>query len=153
LCEHTFDDVSRASLRRTVEIVQPLRDDLDVLHSKSHEDTLVAPNRNGRPLDLRTWRRRIWKPACKRAGVSLTPYDLRHGYCSLLAHEGRSAPYSAAMLGHSLTDPQKHYAHIIDSARLAPATSMVDAIIAARAALNVRPRFAKAERRHLRAVG
>jgi integrase len=145
---------TKTATRRTVDIVEPLRDDLEQLRKVAPNGAvLAAPNREGRPLDLRTWRRRIWKPACERAGVSLTPYDLRHGYCSLLAHEGRSAPYIAAMLGHSLTDTQKHYAHIIDAARLAPGVPMVDAIRAARESRNVRPRYALAARRHLAAVG
>jgi integrase len=104
---------------------------------------LVAPNHYGRPLDLSTWRRRIWKPAAKRAGVDATPYDLRRTYCSLLAHEGRSAPYIAANMGHSLTDTQKHYAHVIEDARLAPARTEND----------IRPRYARQPSRHLTVVG
>ena len=87
------------------------------------------------------------------AGVDASPYDLRHSYCSLLAHEGRSAPYIAAMMGHGLTDTQKHYAHLIDDARLSPNTTMVDAIRAARAKTKVRPVYATGQQRHLTAVG
>jgi integrase len=50
---------------------------------------LVVANGRGGYLDLRTWRRRIWKPACQRAGViGATPYELRHTYASLLIHGG-----------------------------------------------------------------
>jgi integrase len=146
---------TKTGSRRTVDIVQPLRDDIDALRATARTTngvgSLVAPNRSGGPLDLRTWRRRIWNPACGRAGVSAAPYDCRHGYCSMLAHEGRSAPYIAAMMGHALTDTQRHYAHLIDDARIAPAVSMVDAIAAAREA-TVRTMYATTSRRHLRAV-
>jgi len=120
---------TKTGSRRTIDIVEPLREDLEALRvSGAADGDLVAPNRQGRPLDLRTWRRRIWKPAAERARVGASPYDLRHAYCSLLAHEGRSAPYIAAMMGHSLTDTQRHYAHLIDDARLATGTSMVAAV-------------------------
>jgi hypothetical protein len=57
------------------------------------------------------------------------------------------------MMGHALTDTQKHYAHLIDDARLAPGVSMTDAILAARAETDVRHVYATANERHLRAVG
>jgi hypothetical protein len=69
----------------------------------------------------------------------------------MLAHEGRSAPYIAAMMGHALTDTQRHYAHLINDARIAPAVSMVDAIAAAREA-TVRTMYATTARRHLLVV-
>jgi integrase len=163
---------TKTGSRRVVDIVEPLREDLERLREKvGAADLLVAPTRQGTPIDLRTWRRRIWRPAVERAFASgpngfarderrnpesfafPTPYDLRHSYCSLLAHEGRSAPYIAAMMGHALTDTQRHYAHMIEDARLAPATWMVDAIREARASLDVREKYAKGGGRHLRAVG
>jgi hypothetical protein len=149
------DAANETGSRRTIDIVEPLREDLEAFRVHGHgtvDSDLVAPNRQGKPLDLRTWRRRIWKPAAERAGVEASPYDLRHAYCSLLAHEGRSAPYIAAMMGHSLTDNQRHYAHLIDDARLATGTSMVAAVRAARAKVKVRPRYAQPRQRHLQAV-
>jgi integrase len=152
---------TKTGSRRTVDIVAPLRDDLEHWKAvRGSDGSLVAPNREGKPIDLRTWRRRIWKPACKRAGIDAGPYDARHSYCSLLAHEGRSAPYIAAMMGHALTDTQRHYAHVIDDARLAPAKSMTAAILEARekvgspdlSATDVREVYAGRKRRHLRAV-
>jgi hypothetical protein len=46
------------------------------------------------------------------------------------------------MMGHALTDTQRHYAHMIKDARLALGTTMVDAIRAARASLDVREKYA-----------
>jgi integrase len=145
---------TKTGSRRVVDVVEPLREDLERLRVGAIRSpaALVAPTRQGTPLDLRTWRRRIWRPAVARAfgkysdtvvsGQPPTPYDLRHSYCSLLAHEGRSAPYIAAMMGHALTDTQRHYAHMIKDARLALGTTMVDAIRAARASLDVREKYA-----------
>jgi hypothetical protein len=44
------------------------------------------------PRDLDNWRRRVWDKATEASGVEATIYDLRHSYCSLLIHEGRSVP-------------------------------------------------------------
>jgi hypothetical protein len=63
------------------------------------------------------------------------PGELRHTYCSLLAHEGRSAVYIAAAMGHSLIETQSRYSHILEDARLSPLKPMDDAIYEARAEL------------------
>jgi len=67
--------------------------------------------------------------------VEVTPYELRHTFCSRLAHEGRSAVYIAAAMGHSLIETQSRYSHIIEDARLSPMKPMADAIYEARAEL------------------
>lgn len=129
--------VTKTRRRRTVEIVGPLADDLALLRPKvADPDALVCPGRMGQPLDLRNWRRRVWQPACERAGVKATPYDGRHTYASLLIHEGRSIPYVTAALGHaSATTTLDHYAHLFDASRLAPMAPMVESIVAARGEL------------------
>ena len=96
---------------------------------------IACTNEVGGYLDLHNWRRRVFYPACKRAGVKATPYELRHTYCSLLAHEGRSPVYIAAAMGHSLVETQSRYSHIIEDARLSPIKPMADAILEARAEL------------------
>jgi integrase len=77
----------------------------------------------------------VFYPACQRAGVKVDPYELRHTYCSLLAHEGRSPVYIAAAMGHSLIETQSRYSHIIEDARLSPMKPMADPIYEARAEL------------------
>ena len=43
-----------------------------------------------RDHDWKNWRRRIFEPAAKAAGLErVRPYDLRHSFASLLIHEGR----------------------------------------------------------------
>jgi integrase len=78
--------------------------------------------------------------------VAAVPYDLRHTFVSLLIHEGRSVPYVAALAGHSPRVCLERYAHTFAEADVATATPMLDAIRAARAALDeergVRPECA-----------
>jgi integrase len=93
-----------ATALRTVEIVEPLRCDLDAFRpARPEPGALVIPNADGGYLDWRVWRRRSWYPACDRAGVNPrpAPYDCRHGYVSMLLHEHRSLPYVAAAVGHA----------------------------------------------------
>ena len=88
--------LTKTERRRTVEVVPGLRDDLRLyLPRKAQQDEIACPNEAGGYLDLHNWRRRVFYPACQRAGVRVTPYELRHTYCSLLAHEGRSVSQSA----------------------------------------------------------
>src|SRR5437764_15413031 len=83
--------LTKTERRRTVEIVPGLHDDLRLfLPRKTQTGEIACPNDNGGYLDLHNWRRRVFDPACKRAGVKVPPYELRHTYCSLLTHEGRS---------------------------------------------------------------
>lgn len=128
--------LTKTEHRRTVEIVPPLRDDLRLfLPRQAGVAEIACPNEDGGYLDLHNWRRRVFYPACKRAGVKVTPYELRHTYCSLLAHEGRSPVYIATAMGHSLTETQSRYSHIIHDARLSPMKPMTGAISEARAEL------------------
>jgi hypothetical protein len=74
--------------------------------------------------------------ATRRKVSTVSPYDGRHAYASLLIHEGRPLLQVAAALGHSSGDTTlRHYAHVFDEARLASGVGMVDAIRAARADL------------------
>ena len=125
---------------RSVEIVEPLAADLDTLRPRVHGvDELVFPSPTGLILDWGNWRRRVWQPATKAAGVQAVPYDLRHTYVSLLIHEGRSVPYVAAMAGHSPRVCLERYAHLFGEAQLGTSESMVEAIATARTELGVRP--------------
>lgn len=134
-------DAHKTYRRRTVEIVDELREDLEALRPRVlRGDELVFANRRGRPWNLNNWRARVWAPAVERAGIApATPYDGRHTFASLLIHEGRSMPYVAAALGSSQAIIQKHYSHLFDDARLAVAEPMAKAIAEARAAVGHGP--------------
>lgn len=161
---------TKSGARRTVEIVAPLAADLAAYRPHVVEpDALVAPNRAGGFLDWGNWRHRVWGPAAIAAGFAknverrgkvvqvptTAPYDLRHTYCSLLIHEGRSPLLVAAAMGHASGElVWRRYGHVFDTARLAPAVAMVEAIETARAKLDrggVRRLFATDDVRVLRA--
>jgi len=95
------------------------------------------------------WRNRSWKPACQKTGIDADPYDLRHTFCSLLAREGRSMPYIASQMGHSLIETQRHYSHIIEDARLVPGTPMERAVAEARSGRHLEQIWNTHPERHL----
>ena len=125
---------TKTGLLRRVELVAPLAYDLERFRPRTaRPDDLVAPNQVGRPLDLRVWRRRVWKQACNRAGVAASPYDGRHTFASLLANEGHLIGYVAVQLGHRVVDTTERYQHLFGPDQLRHRTPMVDAILDARA--------------------
>jgi integrase len=65
-------------------------------------DDLVFPSMAGGELDARNWRKRVFKPAAKRAGVPwATPHQLRHGVATLMAATGATSYDIARMLRHA----------------------------------------------------
>jgi integrase len=62
----------------------------------------IFPSDAGTPMDARSYRKRVFNPARKAAGVPwATPHKLRHGLASLMAERGYSAAQIAAQLGHA----------------------------------------------------
>ena len=75
----------------------------------------IFPSSVGTPLDARNWRKNVWRPAVKAAGVEATPHTLRHSLASLLFEQGHTAAQVAAWLGHE--DPSftlRTYIHARD---------------------------------------
>jgi integrase len=75
----------------------------------------IFPSSIGTPIGAHNWRRRVWRPAVDRAGVSATPHTLRHSLASLLFERGHTAAQVAAWLGHQ--DPSftlRTYVHARD---------------------------------------
>jgi hypothetical protein len=140
--------------RRTVEIVAPLDDDLDLLRPRvADPDALIVADRDGGVLDLSHWRSRVLAPAAVAAGVRMTPYDGRHTCASLLIHEGRSLAYVAAFLGHaSVTTTARYYTHLFDESRLRTAAPMVATIAGARADLERRGVYPRCSRDPVRVL-
>ena len=76
---------------------------------------LVFVNADGSPLRRENFRRRVWLPACRAAGVeALRFHDLRHTGATLAAASG--APLRAIMhrLGHASAAAAIRYQHIVD---------------------------------------
>jgi len=104
---------------RTVTLLEPLAMDLRAWIADLHDasaTTPVIPRFDGQRLtetDWRNWRRRIYRPAARRAGLATSrPYDLRHSFVSLLIWEGRSVAEVAEQAGHSVETCSRDYVHV-----------------------------------------
>ena len=106
-------------------LLAPLREDLDAwrkAQGKPDKDALVFPGHDGERWAsdaYKSWSRKaprgrrrdgqkkrsgspgpFARAAIKAGAPDATPYTLRHSFCSLLLHEGRSVIYVARQLGH-----------------------------------------------------
>ena len=102
---------------RSVRLLSPLREDLVEWRKDKAAIELVFPTRAGTAwdeYDWRNWRKRIYVPAAKAAGVTSTrPYDLRHSAASLWLHEGRTIIEVATWMGHSGQMALSTYLHVM----------------------------------------
>jgi integrase len=126
---------------RSVELVGPLREDLESLRSHlgvgKDSETPVIPNAEGQQWDnehYKRWRARHYIPAATAAGLERPrPYDLRHAFVSLRILEGRlSLDEIARQAGHTVETALRNYRHVVDEYRGRRMPSMEDAIRAAR---------------------
>jgi integrase len=106
---------------RTVRVLGPLAQDLAEwrLHAgRPPADALLFPGHDGEPWTAtayRNWRRRIYAPAARAAGLERPrPYDLRHSFVSLLIAEGHNVVEVARQAGHSPTMALDTYAHVFE---------------------------------------
>ena len=131
---------SKTEPARTIKLLPPLAQDLAewrLASSRPPDDALVFPTTDGNAWQLhdrQNWRRRIYQPAAKQAGVTgdLRVYRLRGSFVSLLLWEGRSLTYVAEQAGHSVATLAKHYAGTLDELEDRPRTPVAEAINAAR---------------------
>jgi integrase len=131
---------TKTNATRTVRLLRPLSRDLAEWHlacGRPGVAKLVFPRSDGRAWtdsDYRNWRKRVFQPAARSAGVGdPRPYDLRHSFVSLLIHEGVSIMEVARQAGHSTQECLKTYAHTFDEFDPAERTPAEAAIRAARA--------------------
>jgi hypothetical protein len=79
---------------------------------------LVFPAPGGKDAwssdDWATWRKRVWRPAAKAAGLSedTRPRDLRGSFASLLIWQGMNPVEVAEQLGHSAVMCLTNYAGV-----------------------------------------
>ena len=112
---------TKTNQRRTVRLLAPLAADLAewrLACGRPDAEALVFPAHDGGPWgddDWGNWRNRVFGPAARAAAFEGSrPYDLRHSFCSLLIHEGRSIIEVARQLGHSPTMALNTYGHVFD---------------------------------------
>lgn len=149
---------AKTGQRRSVRLLAPLFDDLERWRrsaERSGGSDLVFPSAAGERWTTeayKSWasrgsrgRKRLdgtrrgeggaFGRAAKAAGVpTASPYTLRHSFCSLLLHEGRSVIYVARQMGHDAKLTLGTYGHVIDELEDAPRIGAEDAIRAAREA-------------------
>jgi integrase len=117
---------------RSVPLIPALRQDLDAL---KRSGPLVIGE-----LNMDNWRNRSWNPARRLIGASVSPYDCRHTFASLLIAERRTAHEVALLLGHSTPAlTLKTYGHVFAEAQLRPGEPMGDAVARARQAVRAIP--------------
>jgi integrase len=106
---------------RTVRLLGPLAADLAewrLACGRPDGTSLVFPGWNEKPwrdTSYRNWRRRIFAPVAKAAGLGGSrPYDLRHLFCSLLLAERAAVVEVARQAGHSPAMTLSTYGHVIE---------------------------------------
>ena len=96
---------------------------------------LLFPAPRGGYLDLHNFRRRVWKPAQRAAGIEplRRPYDLRHTFATFTLRAGISTFDLSRFMGSSLTMIDRHYGHLARDGR-EHAADLLDSLAAADAA-------------------
>jgi integrase len=106
---------------RSVRLLRPLREDLTAWREhadRTAETDLIFPAPDGSPWSADracNWRKRAFSDAAAQAGVpAARPYDLRHGFVSLLIAQGATVVEVARQAGHAPTMTLSTYAHLFD---------------------------------------
>jgi integrase-like protein len=88
--------------QRTVPLPAVLLEALARRCEGKQPDDLLVTTASGTALRLRNWRRAVWDPAVRAAGLSdVTPHDLRHTAASLAVASGANVKSVQRMLGHA----------------------------------------------------
>jgi integrase len=88
--------------RRSVPVPRSLLDALAEQLAGRAPDDYVFPAEKGGVLGLRNWRRKVFGPATRAAGLSgVTPHDLRHTAASLSVSAGANVKAVQRLLGHA----------------------------------------------------
>lgn len=149
LAERTLSvDAGKTGRSRVVDLLVPLAQDLAEWRLASgrpgpralifaREQPVQARQRGSvewQLHDWQNWRRRIYQPAARAAGVTgdMRVYRLRSSFVSLRLVEGCSLVYVAAQAGHSVATLAAHYAGVMAELEHGPRISAEQAIREAR---------------------
>jgi integrase len=119
---HLIAGKTKTKRIRSVRLPAFLRDEL-AQHLASFSDpgnpeAYVFTAAEGGPLRANNWRKRVFYPACKRAGLEPAPHvhDMRHTAASLAIAAGAHPKAIQEMLGHSsITTTLDLYGHLQDT--------------------------------------
>jgi integrase len=92
-------------------------------------EALIFTNESGGMIDLGNWRRRVFQPAARTAGIEgATVYDFRHTACSNMVAAGVDLVTVAGMAGHNVQVLISTYAHEVEDAKRAAADRLDEVI-------------------------
>jgi len=99
---HLISGEPKTHQRRAVPFPRSLVEPLTLVLAGRDADELVFPAKGGRALRNANFRRRVFDPAVRAAGLSnLTPHDLRDTAASLAVSAGANVKAVQRMLGHA----------------------------------------------------
>jgi integrase len=142
---------TKTGTNRSVRLLAPLAQELNALRPRvvhlvrdeddgmARQDTsarifTLADGRDWTDTAWRNWRRRVFKPAARAAGLDgIRPYDLRGSFCSLLLAAGVNLAEIADEAGNSVEVLPSNYLGVIKELRGKAQVDAEDAIRAARA--------------------
>jgi integrase len=144
---------SKTEKDRVVDLLAPLAQDLAewrLAQGRPPGSALIFPRGGGNDWQLhdwQNWRRRIYQPAARAAGVAgdMRPYRLRGSFVSLLLWEGRSLTYVAEQAGHSVATLAKHYAGVMRELEGQPRKPAAEVIREAREQVRCSPYVRQAQ--------
>jgi len=125
---------------RVVRLLTPLSQDLAewrMASGRPSPEALIFPTYDGDDWtrqDWANWRRRVYQPAARAAGVGgdRRVCRLRGSFVSPLRWEGRSLTDVAERAGHSVATLARHYAGVLDALEDQPRVRAAEAIRQAR---------------------
>jgi integrase len=133
---------TKTGKHRSVRLLAPLSRDLRewrLIAGRPADDALIFPRPDGEAwneIDYRNWRRRRFQTSASSCESRVTrPYDLRHGFASLLFAERQNPAEIAAQMGHSLQMLPSTYTHVLEELREVGGLDAEEAIMAARAVI------------------
>ena len=92
----------------------------DTGRTGANADSPLFTSPNGMPLHYSNFRRRVFIPACQKAGlVKVTFHDLRGTHATILVAEGHDVKVVQERMGHrSITTTLKYYARATETGKL-----------------------------------
>lgn len=100
------DYTKNDSSQRDIRMSQPVYEALKRQHAATAKlSKFVFCNRDGKPIDLHNFCKRVWYPLLKHLGLEQrNPYQMRHTSATLWLASGEAPEWIARQLGHANTE-------------------------------------------------